>query len=117
MATIDSTVALKVSLFIPPVAVAKAAAEGLRLRAQFRRGGTAVGLARAEQLSHRQKVSVQDIRRIYAYFARHEVDKRGKDFDNMHRPSNGRIAWLLWGGDAGKVWATKIRSRILKARR
>ena len=23
-------------------------------------------------------------------------------------PSPGRIAWLLWGGDAGRTWASKI---------
>ncbi len=98
---------------IPPANVAKAATEGLKYRAKFHRGGTAVGIARARQLSRREQLSVQDIRRIYSYFARHEVDKKGKNFDNLDRPSNGRIAWLLWGGDPGKVWVTKMRNHFL----
>lgn len=107
----------QLSTFIPPVAVAQAAARGLALRAQFRRGGTSVGLARAEQLSKRQPVSARDIRHIYSYFARHEIDKSAKDFNNLTRPSNGRIAWLLWGGDPGKVWASQMRDRILRRER
>jgi hypothetical protein len=46
-----------------------------------------------------------------AYFDRHEVDKQGKDWDNKERPSNGKIAWLLWGGDAGRTWATMLVER------
>jgi len=43
-----------------------------------------------------------------AYFDRHQVDKQGKDWDNDERPSNGKIAWLLWGGDSGRAWATRL---------
>jgi hypothetical protein len=54
---------------------------------------------------------------MYAYFARHEVDKRGKNFGNDAKPSNGYIAWLLWGGDPGRAWATKVRAQLLEADR
>lgn len=46
-----------------------------------------------------------------SYFARHKVDKSGKDFNNKDKPSNGYIAWLLWGGDAGKEWAESIKKK------
>ena len=49
---------------------------------------------------------------MYAYFARHEVDKKGKNFGNEEKPSNGYIAWLLWGGEPGKRWATKLRNEM-----
>ena len=100
--------------FIPPSEVAQAAKEGLAYRAKFRRGGTIVGIARGQQLSQREPLSVQDVRRIYSYFARHEVDKKGKNFENLERPSNGRIAWLLWGGEPGKEWVTKVRNSLVK---
>ena len=94
----------------PPATVAAAARRGLELRAEYGRGGTAVGVARARDLSNRRPVSDETIRRIVAYFTRHEVDldapaaKRGHpDF-----PSPGYIAWLLWGGDAGRAWARRI---------
>lgn len=94
----------------PPVTVAAAARRGLELRREYGRGGTAVGVARARDLSNRKELSIDTARRMVAYFERHEVDlkapaaKRG----NPGYPSAGYIAWLLWGGDAGRTWARKI---------
>jgi hypothetical protein len=48
---------------------------------------------------------------MYSYFSRHEVDKKGKDWDNSESPSNGKIMWLAWGGDAGFSWSRKIVER------
>lgn len=101
--------------FTPPKEVAKAAEKGLAFRSAFHRGGTAVGIARGRQLSNRETVSPDTIKRMYSYFARHEVDKKGKNFGNEERPSNGYIAWLLWGGDPGRQWATKLRNAMKKA--
>jgi hypothetical protein len=46
-----------------------------------------------------------------SYFARHEVDKQGEGWSPGEDgfPSAGRIAWALWGGDAGRTWAEKIK--------
>ena len=63
---------------IPPADVAAAAKKGLELREKFRRGGTSVGLHRAQQLAERRDVSFRDITAISAYFARHEVEKASK---------------------------------------
>jgi hypothetical protein len=91
--------------FSVPAEVAKAARLGLKLREEFGRGGTDVGIARARQLSKGSpKVSLRDIVYIHSYFQRHAVDKLWQ----KDPPSNGRIAWLLWGGDPGRVWATRI---------
>jgi len=48
-----------------------------------------------------------------SFFARHEVDKKAEGFNQGEDgyPSNGRIAWALWGGDAGKSWAEKIANQ------
>lgn len=94
----------------PPVTVAAAARRGLELRAEYGRGGTAVGVARARDLSNRRTLTVETVKRMVNYFTRHEVDleapaaKRGAP----GYPSAGYIAWLLWGGDAGRSWARKI---------
>ena len=94
----------------PPATVAAAARRGLELRAEYSRGGTAVGVARARDLSNRRELSLDTVRRMVNYFTRHEIDleapaaKRG----NPGYPSAGYIAWLLWGGDAGRTWARKI---------
>ncbi|MCC8555340.1 DNA-binding protein [Xanthomonas hortorum] len=99
----------------PPKTVADAAARGLRLREQHGRGGTAIGVARARDLSARKSLSTQTIRRMHAYFARHSVDKTGKGWADRSAPSAGYIAWLLWGGDAGQRWAARQYQRLEEA--
>jgi hypothetical protein len=98
----------------PPQGVISNAKRGLELRREFNRGGTPVGVARARSLSNGQGIPLETIRRMVSYFARHEVDKKGKDWGNASNPSAGYIAWLLWGGDAGKTWADSISEREKK---
>ena len=52
------------------------------------------------------------------FFARHEVDKKGTGFSPGEDgfPSNGRIAWALWGGDAGMSWARSKYEQLQNAR-
>jgi hypothetical protein len=100
--------------FVPPQGVISNAKRGLELRREFNRGGTEVGVARARSLSNGQSIPLETIRRMVSYFARHEVDKKGEDWGNTSNPSAGYIAWLLWGGDAGKTWADSISEREKK---
>ncbi|PBB83153.1 hypothetical protein CK218_00265 [Mesorhizobium sp. WSM3879] len=95
-----------------PQVVADNAAKGLRLRKQFGRGGTEIGVARATELKNRKNLSPSTIRRMVSYFARHEVDKRGKNYGNEENPSAGYIAWLLWGGDEGRAWALEMKKKV-----
>jgi hypothetical protein len=99
--------ALKQDGFTPPQSVREAARRGLELRSKFNRGGTAVGIARARDLSNGKSVSASTIKRMVSFFARHAVDKR-PDWGNPDKPTNGYIAHMLWGGDAGRGWANKI---------
>lgn len=103
--------------FTPPEGVREEAQKGLDWRSEHGRGGTAVGVARARDLSNGVAVSPETIRRMVSYFARHEVDKKGEGWSPGEDgfPSNGRIAWALWGGDAGQAWANKVL-RSMQAR-
>ncbi len=96
--------------FTPPQGVRDEAEKGLAWRREFGRGGTGVGIARARDLSNGVKISPDTAKRMKAYFDRHEVDKQGEGFSLGEDgfPSNGRIAWALWGGDAGQSWANKL---------
>lgn len=98
--------------FVCNKAVAANAERGLELRREFGRGGTAVGVARARDLKNQRNLSPETIKRMTAYFARHEVDKRAEDFGNPNDPSAGYIAWLLWGGDEGWRWAEGIEAAM-----
>ena len=73
--------------------------------------GTPVGWTRARQLVNGESLSLDTVKRMYSFFSRHEVDKKGKDFYNTSNPSNGRIMWDAWGGDAGFTWSRGIVKR------
>lgn len=100
----------------PPADVAAAAEKGLKLRAEYRRGGTTVGIARARDLQHRKHLSEQTVKRMVSYFKRHNVDKRSDNFGDDGNPSAGYIAWLLWGGDAGQKWAEEHMKQLDKTK-
>ena len=103
-----------------PTAAMKAEAErGLEWRREFKRGGTAVGIARARDIVSDKELSEDTVKRMYSFFSRHEVDKKAEGFEvgEDGYPSNGRIAWSLWGGDAGFRWSKRIRDQLEKEER
>lgn len=95
---------------IPTREMAEEAKKGLEWRSEYGRGGTEVGVARARDISNRRDLSMDTVRRMKSYFARHEVDKEAEGFYQGQDgfPSAGRIAWQLWGGDAGKSWVDRV---------
>lgn len=96
--------------YAPNDAMIAEARRGLDWRQTYGRGGTEVGVARARDIANRRNLSRTTVGRMASYFARHEVDKQGEGFrpGEPGYPSAGRIAWALWGGDAGKAWANAI---------
>lgn len=98
----------------PPAAVAANARKGLALRERFGRGGTEVGVARAEQLAARKPLDPDEVPHIASYFARHKVDKdtHSHKWGDEADPSAGYIAWLLWGGDEGRDWADALKKKL-----
>ena len=93
----------------PTQEMANEAEQALEWRAEFGRGGTEVGVARARDLKNRVNLSIRTIKRMFSYLSRHEVDKKGKGFykGDEGYPSAGRIAWGLWGGDPGFAWTKR----------
>jgi len=97
----------------PTAGMQSAARRAIKLKEQGKANGagTAVGWTRARQLVNGEALSLSTVKRMYSFFSRHEVDKKGKDWDNAENPSNGKIMWLAWGGDAGFSWSRKIVER------
>ena len=98
--------------FKPPEGAKKAAERALRRRAQkpqSQRGMTPVGIARARDLIAGKNLSPETVRRMLAYFTRHEVDKEGSTWESYGK---GRQAWDGWGGDAGYSWARKVVNQM-----
>ncbi len=101
--------------FTPPQGARDAAIRALKKRAEqppSKRGMTAVGIARARDLSNGVTLSPDTIKRMVAYFTRHEVDKQGSTWAEYGK---GRQAWDGWGGDAGYTWAKKILAQMERA--
>ena len=94
------------------------AEKGLEWRKEFGRGGTEVGVARARDIKNRKELSFDTVKRMYSFFSRHEVDKKAEGFSPGEEgyPSAGRIAWALWGGDAGFAFSRKITGMISEDR-
>ena len=101
--------------YIPNQGMKEAARRALAWKEEGRDGGTRVGLARANQIVNSEKLSEDTILRMYSFFSRHEVDKEAEGFNAGEDgfPSAGRVAWDLWGGDAGFAWATAKRDQIM----
>lgn len=100
----------------PPQSVADNARRALEVRdekPESQRGMTAVGIARARDLMNRKPLSEETIRRMVAYFERHEVDKQGESWDEQGK---GWQAWMGWGGDEGWSWAKRKRDEFDRAR-
>ena len=98
----------------PTQGMKEEARKGLDWRKEHGRGGTRVGLERANQIVNGENLSDETIKRMFSFFSRHEVDKKAEGFRQGEKgyPSNGRIAWALWGGDAGFSWSRKEVNKI-----
>lgn len=111
--------------FKPPESVRSAAARGLELRAKWKRGGITnseassqgigSGVQRATNLKNGDAISIETVRRMNAFFSRHQKNYRPDEKESDGGPTAGTIAWLLWGGNAGKSWAAGIVNRVEKA--
>jgi len=100
--------------YTPTSGMKAAAARAIRWKEQGKAtgAGTPVGWGRARDIVAGRSMSLSVVRRMYSFFSRHEVDKKGKDFYNTSNPSNGRIMWDAWGGDAGFTWSRAIVNRM-----
>lgn len=106
--------------FVPSESVAKAAERGLELRKkatksnkgglsnkQASKEGVGSGVQRAVNLKNRTKMAPETVKRMKAFFDRHEKNAAiapGKKPEE----DRGYIAWMLWGGNPGRSWANKI---------
>lgn len=100
-------------MYTIPAGVQDEAQKALDWHKEHKRGGTPVGMNTARTLAKGGQIGIEKVRHIAKYFPRHEVDKKGKGWapGDDKFPSNGRIAWALWGGDAAWRWARAIVER------
>jgi hypothetical protein len=109
----DTDEVSKAEGYSPPAGARSAARRAIKFKEDGKAtgAGTQVGWTRAGQLARGETISLSTVKRMYSYFSRHEVDKKGKNWGNNADPSNGYIMWLAWGGDAGFSWSRGIVNR------
>ena len=95
----------------PPQGVREALRRGLELHEA---GASGDGLqpetvAWARRMARGEQASREKIIKMRAWHARHAVDKR-PEWDNP--PTPGYVAFLLWGGEPGRVWSNKVAEMI-----
>jgi hypothetical protein len=98
----------------PSDAMASAAKRGLEWRKKYGRGGTAVGVARARDISNKKELSISTINRMASYFARHGSNK-AEHYDKKESdggPTAWRIAWQLWGGNPGEAFVRRVKKSM-----
>ncbi len=94
----------------PPEGVRSACKRGLALKGEHGGDGlTSAAVAWAKKLAAGQPISTEKARKMNAYFARHKVDRK-PGWDSP--PTPGYVAWLLWGGDAGRSWSAKLVKQL-----
>ena len=100
-------------MYTIPKGAKEEAKRALDWHKEYHRGGTPVGLNTARTLAKGGQIGIEKVRHIAKYFPRHEVDKKATGYQPGEEgfPSRGRIAWALWGGDAGWKWAQTIVER------
>jgi hypothetical protein len=102
--------------FKPPKGVVDELKKGLEWNKQGHGGKGLVPatVAWARRMANGADISPEKARKMRAWLARHEVDKKGKGFRPGEEgyPSPGRVAWALWGGDPAKPWSAKIVNQV-----
>jgi len=113
--------------FRPPETVAKEAEKGLEYRrkaggkgglsvSEAKKEGIGSGVQRAVNLKNRDELSPSTVKRMKAFFDRHEKNKAiNPEYKDKPWKDRGYVAWLIWGGDPGYIWAKKIVAQMEKA--
>ena len=102
--------------FKPTEAMRAAARRGLEDRRKYGRGGTMTGVARARDIANGKNLSKDTVKRMYSFFSRHGAYKgKHSKKEKDGGPPASKIAWDLWGGDAGASWSKRIWESVRDA--
>ena len=96
---------------VPPDYIRNAARKALEERADLppsRQAGTRVGLARANQLANGDNLSIDTLKRMRSFIARHKGNyDRAKKQGLDNKTSKVIQAMGLWGGVRALAWANR----------
>lgn len=98
----------------PTAGMAEDAQRALDWRAEGHSGGEDNTVQRARSIAAREPLSAETVRRMHNFFSRNAsyptLDGFSPGDDGF--PSAARVAWGLWGGDAGATWSSTLVDRM-----
>mgnify|MGYP001327560522 FL=1 len=103
---------------VPPKTAQDKARRALAIRKELpksKRAGTPVGVARANQLANADNLSLDTIKRIKSFIARHEPNYRRAVAQGKSMTDGGVIlAMALWGYPGIKSWVDEQINKLSK---
>lgn len=101
---------------VPPAGVRAAAKRGLKYYEEGKAGDgfEAATAARARKIAAGEALTEEHINRMHSFFERHAGGRSKKA--KPGEVTAWDVAWLCWGGDAGRTWAAKVDAQFHKAR-
>ncbi len=103
---------------VPPKSAQNIAKKALKIRKELpksKRAGTPVGVARAGQLANADNLSLDTLKRIKSFIARHEPNYRRAVAQGKSMADGGVIlAMALWGYPGIKSWVDEQINKLSK---
>ena len=101
---------------VPPAGVRSAAKRGLKYYEEGKAGDgfEAATADRARKIAAGEALTEEHINRMHSFFERHAGGRSKKA--KPGEVTAWDVAWLCWGGDAGRTWAAKVDAQFEKAR-
>ena len=89
----------------PPEGVRSAAKRGIKYHSEGKAGDgfESATLARARKIAEGQELTPEHVKRMHSFFERHAGGRSEKAKQGEVTPWD--VAWLAWGGNAGRSWA------------
>ena len=112
--TFATSLSLSAQERTPTDGMATEARRALDWRAEGHSGGEDNTVERARSIANGEPLGADTVRRMHAFFARNASYPQQPGFSpgDDGYPSASRVAWGLWGGDAGASWSGKLVDRM-----
>jgi hypothetical protein len=91
----------------PPDSVRSAAKRGIKYHSEGKagKGFESATLTRAKKIAEGKELTPEHVKRMHSFFERHAGGRSEKAKKGEVTPWD--VAWLAWGGNAGRSWAAK----------
>lgn len=102
---------------VPPEGVRNAAKRGIKYHSEGKAGDgfESATLARAHKIAEGQELTPEHVKRMHSFFERHAGGRSQKAKQGEITPWD--VAWLAWGGDAGRTWAASKVKQMENAKK